>query len=121
MYFNLRIILWTGRMVLKKYYNFLWRSLSKNHLQTLERFSSVGNITDEMTSAIMSADTPEEGNRLMLHIAMVGVNKDVLLIQFYHLWEKLIDNPKLSKIVKVFKLGKCLYWLHPCVLTVYVP
>ena len=41
----------------------------------------------------------------MLDIAMIGVSKDRALMELYYLVEEIIDNPKLSKIMKVFKNG----------------
>lgn len=102
-YFNIC----TGRIVLKKYYNFLWKSFPEDHLIAYRRFSgTITQLDDDLTNSIVSAPTPERGNQIMLDIAMIGVSKDKTLMEFYYLVEEIIDNPKLSKIMKVFRNGK---------------
>ena len=72
---------------------------------TYERLRSGGVLHDKIKRTIMSTGSPEEGNQTILDIVILGINKDKILIQFYDLVERLIDNPKLSKIMKVFKQG----------------
>ena len=73
---------------------------------TYERLCSGGVLRDEIKRTIMSTGSPEEGNQTILDIVILGINKDIILLQFYDLVERLIDNPKLSKIMKVFKQGQ---------------
>ena len=42
----------------------------------------------------------------MLDIATIGISKDRTLMEFCYLVEEIIDNPKLSKIMKVFRNGQ---------------
>ena len=74
---------------------------------TYERLRSGGVLHDKIKRTIMSTGSPEEGNQTILDIVILGINKDIILLQFYDLVERLIDNPKLSKIMEVFKNGQC--------------
>ena len=77
-------------------------------MTTFGRFTKLIPLNDERADAVISAPTPEEGNQLILNICVVGVNKDKTLMEFCYLVEKLVDNPKLSTIMKVFKNGRSL-------------
>ena len=69
-------------------------------------------LPEKIYSDILSSTTSEEGNKLILHILILGVNKDKTLMQFQHLVDELIDNPKLLKIMKVFKNGQLCKLIH---------
>ena len=105
-YLYIHINICTGRIVLKKYYNFLWRSFPEDHLIAYGKFSRKINLIDDLNNSIISAPTSERGNQIMLDISMIGVSKDKALMEFYYLVEEIIDNPKLSKIMKVFRNGQ---------------
>ena len=77
-------------------------------MTTFGRFTKLIPLNDETADAVITAPTPEEGNQHILNICVIGVNKDKTLIEFYYLVEKLVDNPKLSTIMKVFKNGRSL-------------
>ena len=94
-----------GRRVLKKYYNFLWRSFPQDHLVTLGRFTKLVNLTSNLVDSVVSSQTSEEGNRKILNICVLSIDRDNLLLEFSLLIVKIIDNPKLSIILRVFKNG----------------
>ena len=72
-------------------------------------------LDDKICNDIVSATTSERGNQIMLDIATIGVNKDTTLMEFYYLVNELIDNPKLLKIMKVFKNGQLCNDVFTCV------
>ena len=97
---------YVGRILLRKYYNFLWRSFPEDHVTTHTKFSKIFNLDKDLHDDIIAA-TPEKGNRMMLDICTLGITKDVALIEYCNILEKFIVNPKLSKIMEVFKNGQC--------------
>ena len=91
--------------MLMKYYNFLWRSFPQDHMISFDRFSKIVPVKETASDAIASK-TSEEGNQVILDICIGIIDKDQDLEDFYHLVERIIDNPKLSKIMEVLKNGK---------------
>ena len=94
-----------GRCVLKKYYNFLWQSFPQDHSVTLGRFTKVVNLAKNLVDSIASSQTSDEGNRKILNICILSIDRDNLLLEFSLVIDKIIDNPKLSVIMKIFKNG----------------
>lgn len=103
---TLCICVYVGRILLRKYYNFLWRSFPKDHLITHVKFAELFKLDKDLHDDIIAA-APEKGNRMILDICVIGICRDVALIEYCSIVEKLINNPKLSKIMKVFKNGQC--------------
>ena len=97
--------LFLGRCVLKKYYNFLWQSFPQDHLTTLSRFSKMVRLNDGTINTVASSPTSDEGNQKILNICIVAIDKDKILLEFSHLIDRIIDNPKLSTMMKIFKNG----------------
>ena len=91
--------------MLKKYYNFLWQSFPQDHLTTLGRFCKIARVGDDLVDSIVSSATSDDGNQKILNICVLSIDKDNVLIEFSHLIEKIIDNPKLLTIMKIFKNG----------------
>ena len=76
---------------------------------------SIIKLDDKISNEIISATSSERGNQIMLDLVTIGVNKDKTLMEFYYLISQLIDNPKLLKIMKVFKNGQlCNDGTHMC-------
>jgi len=94
-----------GRVVLKKYYNFLWQSFPQDHLETLNRICRLVRVADSLVDTVVSSPTPDEGNQKILNICVLSIDKDNVLIEFSQLIEKIIDNPKLSTMMKIFRRG----------------
>ena len=95
-----------GRMVLKRYYNFLWKNFPQDHLVSLGRFCKLVPLSDDIVDMIVSSSSPEEGNQKLLNICVITVDKDKALLTFCDIVHKIIDNPKLSKIMKIFRDGE---------------
>jgi len=94
----------TGRILLIKYYNFLWRSFPRDHVISFDRLSKVVPLKEDTTDSIISKSS-EEGNQLILDISISIIDRDEDLQSFYFVVDKIIDNPKLAKIMKVFQNG----------------
>ena len=102
----LLLMICLGRCVLKKYYNFLWQSFPQDHLTTLSRFLKlIRQLRDTTIDAIASSSTSDEGNQKILNICILSIDKDMILLEFSGLIDKIIDNPKLCTIMKIFKNG----------------
>lgn len=93
-------------MVLKRYYNFLWKNFPQDHLVSLGRFCKLVPLSDDIVDLIVSSSSPDEGNQKLLNICVVTIVKDKALLTFCDLVDKIIDNPKLSKIMKIFRDGE---------------
>ena len=104
-----------GRMVLKRYYNFLWKNFPQDHLVSLGRFCKLVPLSDDVVDLIVSSSSPEEANQKLLNICVVTIEKDKALLSFCDIVDKIIDNPKLSKMMKIFKDGE-----HACHVRMYV-
>ena len=107
------VYMYVGRILLMKYYNFLWRSFPKDHITTHVKFYELFKLDKDLHDDIIAA-APEKGNRIMLDICTIGICRDVALIEYCGILEKFIVNPKLSKIMKVFKNGQCVYNCTTC-------
>ena len=70
------------------------------------RFNKIIPLNDDIGDTIVSSKTSEEGNQMVLDISLRIIETDQELREFYLLVERIIDNPKLSKIINVFKNGK---------------
>ncbi|XP_065903832.1 uncharacterized protein [Dysidea avara] len=90
------------RILLMKYYNFLWRSFPRDHVISFDRFNNIVPLDGDVVDTIVSK-TAEEGNKLILDISLRVIDTDQELREFYLLVERIIGNPKLSKIMTVFK------------------
>jgi len=91
--------------LLKKYCNFLLKNFPPDHFESLARVNKFIPLDDILVDAVITASCPAEGNQRMLKICMLMVYLDKYLIEFCSIMEKLIDNPKMSKIMKVFRRG----------------
>ena len=87
-----------------KYYNFLWRSFPQDHVISFDRLNKIVPLKEGTADSILPK-TPEEGNQEILDISITIIDKDQDLQEFYFVVDKIIDNPKLSKIMKVLKNG----------------
>ena len=91
--------------MLKKYYNVLWQNFPQDHLETLGRISKLARLADHMVDAIVSSSTSDEGNQKILNICVLSIDKNNLLLEFADLIDNIINNPKLSIMMRVFKNG----------------
>jgi len=73
---------------------------------SLDRFNKIITLKDNIIDAVASSSNSEEGNKTILNISLHIIEADENLRQFYLLVERIIDNPKLSKIINVFKNGR---------------
>ena len=94
-----------GRLVLKRYYNFLWKNFPQDHLVSLGRLCKLVPLSDDVVDDIVSSSSSEEGNQKLLNICVVMIETDESLPRFCNLVDKIIDNPKLSKMMKIFRDG----------------
>ena len=94
-------------MVLKRYYNFLWKNFPQDHLVSLGRFCKLVPLSDDVVDMTVSSSSPEDGNQKLLNICVITIEKDKALLTFCDIVDKIIDNPKLSKIMKIFRDGEC--------------
>jgi len=95
----------TGQALLKKYYNFLLRNFPPDHLVTLGRVCKLIPVDDAIVNMIATAPTPLEGNKRMLNIFVLGIRDSKSLVDFCYAVYQVIDNPRVSKIMKAFKCG----------------
>jgi len=100
------VVYCTGRILLMKYYNFLWQSFPQDHMITLERLNKIITLKDDIIDTVVSSTNSEKGNKMILNISLHVLDADEDLRQFYLLVERIISNPKLSKIISVFKNGR---------------
>ena len=94
-----------GLVVLKKYCNFFWKSLPNDYSVTLARFSEASSKEIESDDNIATCPSLEIGNLKIMFLCMSGVDSDDDLLTFSDIMEEIIDNPKLTKIMEVFKEG----------------
>ena len=102
-------------MVLKRYYNFLWKNFPQDHLVSLGRFCKLVPLSDDIVDMIVSSSSPEEGHQKLLNICVITIEKDKALLTFCDIVDKIIDNPKLSKIMKIFRDSECPYHVDACI------
>ena len=98
--------------VVKKYYNFLWKSFPSDYSVTLARYNQAFPKKDKIDDRIMTCPNLEMGNLKILSLCILPIQKDNNLLDFYEVVETIINNPKLLKIMKVFKKGKKAVWLN---------
>ena len=103
---------WIGLVVLKKYCNFFWKSFPKDYSVTLARFCEASSKEIDSDDNIATCASLEIGNMKIMFLCMSGVDSDDELLTFGDIMEVIINNPKLSKIIEVFKEGK----IVPCFL-----
>jgi len=94
-----------GFVVVKKYCNFFWKSFPKDYSVTLTRFCEASSRKPEDNENIATCPNLEVGNLKILTLCMAGLRKDDDLLIFGAIMKDMIDNPKLSKILDVFKQG----------------
>ena len=104
--FYLCIIMCIGLVVFKKYCNFFWKSFPKDYSVTLARLCEVSSKKIDSDDNIATCPSLEIGNMKIMFLCMSGVESDDDLLTFGDIMEEIIDNPKLSKIVEVFKEGR---------------
>ena len=103
-----------GYALLKKYGNFLLNKFPPDHLETLAKVSKQYPLDDILVDSIVTASCPAEGNQRILKICMLMVQTDKCLNEFCSTMEKLVDNPKLSKIMEVFRHGTASLYASVC-------
>ena len=91
--------------ILKKHYHVLWRSFPDDHMITLSTLCGLITVHNEAIEAITSSSTPEEGNQGILNYIIYITNGDQHMNAFCELMAKLIDNPKLSRVISILKKG----------------
>ena len=72
---------------------------------SLGRFCKLVPLSDDVVDIIVSS-SPDEGNQKLLNICVVTVDNDKSLPRFCSLVEQIIDNPKLSQLMKIFRDGE---------------
>ena len=106
MYFTCVLCVYVGVVVFKKYCNFFWKSFPKDYSVTLARFCEASSKKIDSDDNIATCPSLEIGNMKIKFLCMSGVESDDDLLTFGDIMEEIIDNPKLSKIVEVFKEGR---------------
>ena len=91
--------------MIRKYCNFLWRNFPKDYSVTLARFCKACPKASERNELIATCSNPEMGNLKILSLCMGPIQKDNDLLIFCDIVEEIIDNPKLSRIMKVLRKG----------------
>ena len=76
---------------------------------TLGRVCKLIPVDDSVVDIIATAATPLEGNRRMMNIFILGIRDTKSLADFWYAINKVIDNPRVSKIMKAFKCGMYVY------------
>jgi len=97
----------------------LLKNFPPDHFESLGRVTKLYPIDDALVDVIVTASCPAEGNQRLLKICMLMVHLDKHLVDFCLMMEKLIDSPKLSKIMKTFRKGTAelcalVYSKHSC-------
>ena len=96
--------------MLKKYCNFFWKSFPKDYSVTLARFCEASSKEIDSDDNIATCPSLEIGNMKIMFLCMCGVDSDDELLTLGDIMEVIINNPKLSKIIEVFKEGR----IVPC-------
>ena len=72
---------------------------------SLGRLCKLVPLSDDVVDIIVSS-SPSEGNQKLLNICMVTIENNKCLPRFCSLVEQIIDNPKLSQLLKIFREGE---------------
>ena len=91
--------------ILKKHYPFLWRSLPEDYMATLATVCEECSVSDEVIELITSYSTPDQSNQEIMNYIIYMTGGDDHMMAFCRLMEKLITNPRLSKIVGALRKG----------------
>ena len=95
--------------VLKKHYHALWRSFPDDHMITLTTLCGEFKVQDRAIEIITSCSTSEEANRTILNYIIYITNGDQQMNAFCNLMAKLINNPKLSRVVGGLRKGTSIF------------
>ncbi|XP_065882545.1 uncharacterized protein [Dysidea avara] len=89
-----------GSEVLKKYYHQLYRSFSRDHMDTLGKLMQLGNVSSEKIDWISSAPNSTTGNQRILDYLLLAMDGENSMLELCDLLEKLIEHPVLLKVVE---------------------
>ena len=95
--------------VLKKHYHALWRSFPDDHMITLTTLCGEFKVQDRAIEMITRCSTSEEANRTILDYIIFITNGDQQMNAFCNLMAKLINNPKLSRVVGGLRNGTSIF------------
>ena len=98
--------------MLKKHYHTLWRSFPDDHMITLTTLCGEFNVQGVAIEMITNCSTSEEANRTILDYIIFITNGDQQLNAFCDLMAKLINNPKLSRVVGSLRKGTYVVCAH---------
>ena len=98
--------------VLKKHYHALWRSFPDDHMITLATLCGEFKIHDEAIEMVSTCSTSEGGNRTILDYIIFITNGEQQMNAFCDLMAKLINNPKLSRVVSSLRKGTYKHYVH---------
>jgi len=95
----------TALAALKKHYNNLWRSFPDDHMITLSTLCEACNVQSEAIEMITACRSSDEANRTILNYIIFITKGDQQIMEFCNLMQKLINNPRLSKITSDLRSG----------------
>ena len=105
----LSYILCSALAILKKHYHTLWRSFPDDHMMTLAIMCDSFTVHPEAIEMITRCRTSDEANRTILNYILFILKGDHQMMEFCNLMQKLINNPRLSKITGDLRNGTCMY------------
>ena len=100
-------ILYTALAILKKHYHNLWRSFPDDHMMTLSTLCESFNVHPEAIEMVTACRSSDEANRTILNYIIFITKGDHQIMEFCNLMQKLINNPRLSKITSDLRSGVC--------------
>ena len=90
--------------IIKKHYPFLWRSLPEDYMGTLATVCTECSVSDKAIDLITSFSKPDHCNQEIVNY-IICMTTDDYMMAFCGLMEKLITNPRLSKIAAALRKG----------------
>ena len=91
--------------VLKKHYHSLWRSFPEDYMSSLTTVCAECRVSDEVIELITSYSTADQCNQELLNYIIFITRTDDNMMAFCKLMEKLITNPRLSRIASALRKG----------------
>ena len=72
---------------------------------SLGRVCNLAPLSDDAVDITVSS-SPDEGNQKLLNVCVITIDNDKSLPRFCSLVEQIIDKPKLSQLMKIFRDGE---------------
>ena len=64
------------------------------------------SMSNRKSSQSSQSSSPDEGNQKLLNVHVITIDNDKSLPRFCSLVEQIIDKPKLSQLMKIFRDGE---------------